>query len=156
MSFLIGKTKEMSPPDVQNLRTGIEGYINSTGIAGGLSGSGADVDLTPFHELFAKNRKLALRQAAEGAGNLTGSGFANTLGSAAGRSVADENAFLANLMMQRKDNAAQNFLRLIGYVPGLTGQQGYQPGALDYLFQGASSGAPLITALKSGGAAAAA
>ena len=90
---------------------------------------------------------MALESAKESAGNLTGSGFANILGETAGRSASQEGAFLADLLQRSRESSASRYLGLLGAVPGLSGQQAYQPGFLDYLFQGAQAAAPLITAL---------
>lgn len=49
---------------------------------------------------FDQRRQLALAAAREGAGNLTGSGFANALGGAVNRSLGDEQAALAQYAAQ--------------------------------------------------------
>jgi hypothetical protein len=146
MSFLTGKNKEMLPGDVQGLRKGILDFIGQQGLGTALTGANQPLDLTPFQQLFAQRRAEGLAQAKESAGTLTGSGFANILGSAAGRSISDENAFLGTLMNNAKQASADRFLKLLGMVPGLTGQMGHQPGFLDYLFKFASSGAKLLSA----------
>lgn len=154
--FLIGHQKEASPGDVQGFRKQLLDFISKQGLSTILSGAGAGPDLGPFKELFAQRRATGLAQAKESAGNLTGSGFGNILGEAAGRSISEENAFLANLMEQSRQQGANRFLSLIGQVPGFVGQTGYQPGLLDYLFKGAQAAAPLIAAAGSGGTTAAA
>lgn len=146
MSFLTGQTKELLPGDVQGFRKQLLDFIGNQGLGTVLRGAEQPIDLAPFQELFRQRREVGLAQAKESAGTLTGSGFANILGQTAGRSIAEENAFLGQLMENARQQSANRFLQLIGGVPGFVGQQGYQPGFLDYLFQGAQAAAPLIAA----------
>lgn len=96
--------------------------------------------------MFARNRAQAGAQAKETAGNLTGSGFANTLGTAIGRSTEEENSFLAQLMSGERQANANRFAGLLG-IPGQTqGQVAYQPGFLDYWMQALQAAGPAIAA----------
>lgn len=132
MSFIFGKDQELSPKDVSGFRKQILDFIGSQGLDTVLRGADTGVETGVFKDLFAQRRAAALAQAKEQAGNLTGSGFANIFGAAAGRSALEENAFLASLMEQSRQASAQRFLGLIGAIPGLTGQIGHKPGFLDY------------------------
>lgn len=145
--FLIGKSKENSPADMQAFRKMLLDFIGQQGLDTALHGADQGPDLAPFQKLFAQTRAEGLTQAKESAGNLTGSGLGNTIGTAAGRSISEENAFLANLKENARQQSANRFLQLIGAAPGFAGQMGYQPGFLDYLFQGATAAAPLIAAV---------
>lgn len=136
MSFLTGKTKEMAPGDIIDFRKQLESILSAQGGASTLFPSATD--LTPFQKMFEQNRAVGLAQAKESAGNLTGSGFANAMGSAAGRSILEENAFLADLMNRNQQANAQRWLQLAGGIPGMGGQMAYQPGFMDYLLQGGS------------------
>lgn len=142
--FLLGQNKEMSPGDVQDFRKQLLQFIQNQGLGTALHGADQGPDLAPFQAMFRQNRAEGLAQAKESAGNLTGSGFGNILGAAAGRSIAEENSFLAGLKENARQKSADRFLQLIGQVPGFVGQTGYQPGFLDYLFQGAAAAAPII------------
>jgi len=91
--------------------------------------------------MFAENRNQALAQAKEQSGNLTGSGFANALGTTTNRSLVEEDMLLAQMLQ------AERQMMMQGLVPfataGVGGNYtGYQPGFLDYLMQGASKAAP--------------
>src|SRR5262245_3580411 len=111
MGDLKGKTKVIDPTlgDVKGLRsqlinalmTGIPGWQNSMfGFAQGGKGGYAPLDpsiVEPYKQLFATTRADALAQAKESAGNLTGTGYQNILGTAAAGSLAQENAQLAPL-----------------------------------------------------------
>jgi len=144
MSFLTGSMKEMVPDEIKAFRDKMTGFIGQQGLESAMPST---TDLSPFREAFAKTRAGALAQAKESSGNLTGSGYANTMGVAAGRSIFDENAFLAQLMEQSRQANASRFMSMVGQVPGLQGQMGYQPGFLDYMMQGATAAAPLVAAL---------
>lgn len=136
MSFLTGSMKELAPADIQAFRSRMTDFIGQQGFGAAMPST---TDLTPFREAFAKTRAGTLAQAKESAGNLTGSGFANIMGTAAGRSAYEENAFLAQLMEQSRQSNANRFLSMMGMIPASSGQMGYQPGFLDYLMQGAGS-----------------
>jgi hypothetical protein len=104
--------------------------------------------LKPYTDLFAAQRQNALGQAKESAGNLTGSGYNNILGSATAESLAQEQAFGAQTMLglrQQELQRQQDFLKLLfsfaqtGVAPN---QAVYQPGFLDSIlpFAGALGG----------------
>lgn len=164
---LTGKTEQVNtiPPDILQLRSslanflmqGLQGYGNEAfGFGQGSEGFKSQLGvppesvLAPYRNLFAQNRGAALAQAKEAAGNLTGSGYNNILGSSLGQSLAQEDVTLANLGLQQqqfRQNQQEQFLRLLlGLSTTGVGPQGqaYTPGFLDYLFQGASAAAPLI------------
>lgn len=141
MPFLTGKQVESSPGDVQAFRKSLFDFLTRQGFETAITGS--PTIPAAYAPAFAQRRAETLAQAKEGVGNLVGSGFANTYGAAAGRSVAEENMFLANLQQQ----SADRFARLMGLPASYTGQMTHQPGFLDYLFEGASKAGPLIAAL---------
>ncbi len=116
MSFLTGKTSDPTGP--------LAGQYASA-YSELLKGKGDD----PFSTLFEKELGPVLAQAKESAGNLTGTGLENIMGTAAGRSLSQ---FLLGILGQGAQFAA----------PGA--QQTYTPGFLDYLFQGVGAAAPLI------------
>lgn len=149
--FLLGHSKEMSPGDIQGFRKQMLDFINNQGLGTALHGADQGPDMAPFQKMFQQTRAEGLAQAKESAGNLTGSGFGNILGAAAGRSIAEENSFLAGLKENARQKSADRFLQLIGQVPGFVGQTGYQPGFLDYLMQGVSAAAPIIGGALAGG-----
>lgn len=138
MPFLTGKQVESSPKDTQAFRSQLFDFIRQQGLGTAITGSPAIP--AAYGPMFAQHRAEALAAAKESAGNLTGSGFANVLGAAAGRSAYDENAFLANLQQQ----SADRFLRLLQLPAAYTGQMSHQPGLLDYAFQGAQAAAPFF------------
>ena len=141
MSFLTDQMKELAPADVQGFRKRVSDYVGSSGLDTAMPST---TDLTPFREAFAKTRAGALAQAKESSGNLTGSGYANTMGTAAGRSAYEENAFLAQLMEQSRQANASRFLSMMGLIPQSAGTMAYQPGFLDYVMQGAKAAAPML------------
>ncbi len=147
MSFLTSQQKELAPQDVIDFRKRLESMIGQFGATGQAGGFTPGTDIAPFQKMFGQTRAEALATAKEQSGNLTGSGFANVMGVAAGRSAAEENAFLANLISQNQQANAQRMAGLFGIPGGMAGQMGTQPGFLDYLFQGAQAAAPLIAAL---------
>lgn len=70
---------------------------------------------------FTQNNALALAQAKESAGNLTGSGFANTLASGVNRSLADENQLAvqyANQALQQEMQRQQSQASLMAQILG--------------------------------------
>ncbi len=97
--------------------------------------------LKPYQDLFAANRAAALGQAKASAGNLTGSGYTNILGSATAQSLAGEDAQLADTMTQLRGQNLQagqnqfgNILQfLLGYATHGAGQQQmyHSPGLFD-------------------------
>jgi hypothetical protein len=139
MSFLTGHTKELAPGDVIDWRKKMEAMLS------GGQGPFTDVgDVSAYKDMFTQTRGEGLAQAKEQAGNLTGSGFANTMGEAAGRSVFQENAFLADLMNRNKQANAQRWAQLGAGIPGMAGQMAYQPGFLDMYMQMLQSAGPAI------------
>lgn len=56
--------------------------------------------LSPYKDLFKQNRSEALAAAREGSGNLTGSGYANALGTTVNRSLGEENKTLSDILTQ--------------------------------------------------------
>src|SRR4051812_993249 len=109
MSFLTGKEQTISgvPSDVQGLRKGLRSYLQNAGFDTAVTGVGKGENLDMFTKLFQDTLNPILAQAKESAGNLTGSGVGNIIGSAAGRSTSD---FLLNLLNQR----ASRFASLLG------------------------------------------
>lgn len=93
--------------------------------------------LKPYQDLFAAQRGTALGQAKESAGNLTGSGYNNILGTATAESLAGEQALTAQTLLglrQQELARQQDFLRLLfGFASTGVGpnQAVYQPGLLD-------------------------
>lgn len=142
--FLVGKQVESSPKDVQGFRKQLFQFLQSQGIGTAIQGAPQDMNFDPYRQAFAQRRAETLAAAKEGAGNLTGSGFANIYGAAAGRSVADENSFLAQLQEQARQSSANRFLQLLQIPQGYVGQMTHQPGLLDYAFQGAKAAAPFF------------
>lgn len=145
---LTGKTKSYS-----NVNAGTEGLDNSlvqyllhSGF-GQLNPGTPDINdpsLDPYRALFAQQNALNFAQAKESAGNLTGSGFANTLGSAVARSNVEQGSFLANLLEQRRQADAQRYMSLVlGTLGSPAGGRtlAYQPGFLDYASQGLGAAA---------------
>lgn len=163
MSFL-GKvrTYDQSPPETRGLRQDIAGQFQGQlpGAIGGMSGkmpdysSNADMQfflnnlLKPYSDMFTAQRGSALAQAKESAGNLTGSGYNNILGSAAAESIAGEQALLANLLMGLRGQEINRGLTLRGQDIGQSSDflnmilgfsssgtprgLAYQPGFIDY------------------------
>ena len=131
-----GKTRPATevPSDVMGLRKGLIGEIGGPSGVDPITGIGGSLE--PFMSLFRQQLSPVLGQAKESAGNLTGSGLGNIIGSAAGRSMSD---FLLNLLSQRAQRAYGLTSQLIAPQ-----QLAYQPGFLDYLFQGVGEAAPLI------------
>lgn len=151
MSFLMGQTKELLPSDLQKYRQQLLDFIGNQGLGTALTGGNVKIDMSPYQQLFAQQRSESLASAKESAGNLTGSGFANTLGAAAGRSASQDNAFLGQLLFNAQQGAASRFAGLLGLPGGLAGQTAYQPGFLDYLIQGAGKAASIAGAGGGGG-----
>jgi uncharacterized protein YjbJ (UPF0337 family) len=131
-----GKNKEISgvPSDLGALRGGLieqllQG-INGSGIAQafqGVLGQGGPPPaqdtgffynniMQPYNDLFAAQRGTALGQAKESAGNLTGSGYNNILGTATSESLAQQQALGAQTLLglrQQELQRQQDFLRLL-------------------------------------------
>ena len=98
--------------------------------------------------MFTAQRSQGLAQAKEAAGNLTGSGYNNILGSSAAESIANQQALTAQTLMglrQQEIGRQQNFINsLLGFATQGVGpnQAVYQPGLLDSVlpFAGALGG----------------
>lgn len=87
--------------------------------------------LARFQPAFDQSRNLAIAGAKEGSGTLTGSGFANRLGTSVGRSLTDQQGIISQLLShgidlesarqssdanreaQRQQSNASNFLQLL-------------------------------------------
>lgn len=164
---LTGKTKSFSNVNSQTegLQKGLSQYLMGLGFEGWnpATMSADDPALAPYREMFADQNAFNFAQAKESAGNLTGSGFANTLGSAAARANSEQGAFLANMMEQRRRADADRYVGLLlgNMNSQAAGRQlAYQPGFLDYAIAGAgkaaqggafSGGSPGASAGASGG-----
>lgn len=137
MSFLFGKqtTGTTTSPDAVGLRQHLISQLGGVDPLTGLSGGKVPQAYT---DLFQSSLAPVLAQAKESAGTLTGSGLGNTIGSTAGRSLTD---FLLGLIQQTGGRAASLTGELIAPQP-----KAYQPGFLDYLFQGAQAAAPFLVA----------
>ena len=171
MPFLTGKNQmvEQVPGDITGLREDLAAWLQGqvpTGGRPGQYGIGAPVTpdapsdffvnqiLGPTQDLFTQRREQALGQAKESAGTLTGSGFANTLGTATNRSLSEEQAILAQLInedltrTQQGNIFQQDMLSRLLQGIGTAGvgppQMTHTPGFLDYLFQGAGAAAPIF------------
>lgn len=143
MSFLLGKTQsiERVPKDIQGLRGNIAGGFQAGDLfSPELSDVFLERILGPARALFTQSREQAFAQAKESAGNLTGSGFANILGESAQRSLTDENAFVSQLLNAERQRQQQRLQLAISFATAGVAppEVAYQPGFLDYLFQGAS------------------
>lgn len=139
MSFLTGKQVTTGPQDASGLRQGLINFLNGGGGAQGFSTLlfGDTSGLGTAQGLFQQSLAPVLAQAKESTGNITGSGLANTLGTAAGRSTSD---FLTNFL----NSTANRYSSLLGGLATGGYGGGYQPGFLDYLFQGLGQAAPLF------------
>lgn len=82
-----------------------------------------------YDQMFNQNRAEALAQAKEASGNLTGSGYANALGTTVNRSLGEQNATLAQILTNlglaqySQENAniqnnAQRFLQMLAQMSG--------------------------------------
>lgn len=157
----INEVKPLRTQLIQALMSGIPGFQNSMfGFGQGGQGGFAPLDpsiVEPYRQLFAANRADALGQAKESAGNITGSGYNNILGTSLAGSLAGENAQLAQLGMQNQQfqfQQQQAFANLLSNLTARQGQVAYQPGFIDYLMQGAQAAVPLFTGVPGAGGAA--
>lgn len=153
MSFLTGKTKVMdtTPQDVRGTRKKIGEYVDGPGglERSRVGGGGPEEDafiqqiLAPYQAMFAAQRAQTLGQAKESAGNLTGSGYNNILGSSAAQSLAGEQLQLGNMRYGMQQQNASNFLNLLNSFQGAgsPGQVVQQPGLLDYALQAGQTAA---------------
>jgi hypothetical protein len=134
MSGFTGKTEtiENVPGDVKGLRSGFADFLMKQGFEGLNTGT---PDIAPFQKLFAQQNDLALAQAKESSGNLTGSGFANNLGKTAARGATEQGAFLSQLLEQSKQSNSNRLAQLLSSFTN-TGvgspETVYKPGFLDY------------------------
>lgn len=138
-----GKTETISgtPKDIRGLRGGLADFLQSYGYGKGLfPGVVPDAaSLEPFMQLFTQRNQANFAQAKESAGNLSGSGYGNILGTAMERSNVEQGAFLADLMERRRQQDQQTFLQaLLGLSTSGVGPdtQVYKPGLLDSLSGG--------------------
>ena len=81
----------------QNVRGLTEGQQSVSDLA---TGGFMDKFLAQYQPLFEQQRRQAIAAAKEGSGNLTGSGFANTLGNATSQTLAQQQGVLADLARQ--------------------------------------------------------
>src|SRR3972149_9654755 len=108
MTSLPEKTKTQrgeAPADVQGLRDVFAGNLQQQ--AQGLFSGQIDPLILerivgPMRDLMTQNRSLALAQAKESAGTLTGSGFANTLCTTVNKSLAEENSVISDLIYHER------------------------------------------------------
>lgn len=75
-----------------------------------------------YQPAFDQNRNLAIAGAKEGAGTLTGSGFANILGTNINRSLADQNNTLTGIASHGMDLEAQRQAQRYGAETGVNQQ----------------------------------
>lgn len=141
MSGFTGKTvtTENIPGDITGNRQGLSEFIKNQGFGGLMTGT---PDIQPYQELFKQQNAFNNAQAKEDAGNLTGSGFANTFGRSVARANVEQGAFLADLLERSKQQNASRFASVV--LPFLTTgvgppTQSYQPGILDYAAQAGTS-----------------
>lgn len=152
MSFLVGQTKQL--PTSNAATTGAQQSLMQYLMQqhGGFNQltPGTTVDqasIQPYLDLFTQQNSRNFAQAKESAGNLTGSSLGSIIGAEAGRADVEQGAFLANLFEQRRQQDANRYMQtLLGGMGSPAGQvqNVYQPGFLDYLFQGAGAAAPFI------------
>lgn len=160
MSFLLGSVEQApnANPDTTALQNNLVKFLQG-GDGFNRLFPGTEVnpeDMAPYLQLFTQQNARNFAQAKESAGNLTGSGFANTLGARAGEANAEQGAWLANLFEQRRMADAN---RAAGLMLGaLNSNAGgvttmYQPGFLDYALQGAGAlaGAGAFNGMFGGG-----
>lgn len=144
MSFLVGKT--VQTPNANPATTGLQnkavGYIGSD-LNRLFPQSGFNPeDYTQLIDYFKQLNMRNLAMAKESAGNLTGSGFANTLGARAAEADAQQAAMLSQLDMEKKNADANRMATvLLGLLNSNAGgvTTMYQPGFLDYALQGAGA-----------------
>lgn len=151
MPWLTGKNVQQS--NVNQPTAGLDQsliqWIQGQGFAGLNPATSVDAaSAAPYQKMFADQNAQVFGQAKESAGNLTGSGLGAQLGTAGQRASTEQNAFLANLFEQRRQNDSNRFLQLVlgtlgSPAGGVTNT--YQPGFLDYAAQGAKAAAPFLT-----------
>lgn len=123
MSFLTGS--QVTPPTTVGGISAITG-LDSTGQVP-----------QAYQSLWSSALAPILAQAKESSGNLTGTGLSNNLGTAAGQSLS---SFLLNYLGMTSGNANR-----------LATSESYQPGLLNYLFQGLGAASPIISSLINSG-----
>jgi hypothetical protein len=99
---------------VAGMSQNLANIINSPGV----NGYFRDVILKPYQDVFAQNRSLGLAAAREGAGNLTGTGYAAALGDVINRSIPQENAALADILTQLAGGEQGRQLQVAGLEQG--------------------------------------
>lgn len=121
-----------------------------------------------YEDMFNTNRQLALAQAKESSGNLTGSGYAAAMGNVVNRSLGEQNATLGNLLNQlamaqygqeqsNAQNEAQRFMQFLmsmsgnGVGPDTIVQSGGPGALLGPLFSGIGFGLGGPMGAKMGG-----
>lgn len=102
-----------------------------------------------YQPAFEQNRNLAIAGAKEGAGTLTGSGFANILGTNINRSIADQNATLGGIATHGLDLEAQRQAQRYGTESGIN--QSNASNFLQLLMSQALAGVGPDTIQHSGG-----
>jgi len=162
VSFLLGKNVQQ--PNVNQATSGLDqaliNYIQGQGFSGLNPPTQVDAaSIAPYQKLFADQNAQTFGQAKESAGNLTGSGLAAGLGTAAQRASTEQGSFLANLFENRRQQDAARFLQLVlgtlgSPAGGVTNV--HQPGLLEYAAQGASAAAPFFAGGAGGAGAVAA
>lgn len=162
MSFLTGQTVQ-SPnanaqtTDLQNQLVKFLSGNNGGGLERLFPGTTVNpADMEPYLKMFTQQNARNLGQAKESAGNLTGSGFANTMGNQVASQNATQDAFLANLFEQRRlEDANRMAAVLMGALNSNAGgvTTSYQPGFLDYAMQGLGAAAPWLAGGGGGKAA---
>ena len=153
MPFLTGQT--VQSPNANGTTTGLQNDL--VNYLSGNNGSGLErlfpgttvnpADMAPYLAMFTQQNARNLGQAKESAGNLTGSGFANTMGNQVASQNATQDAFLANIFEQRRMNDANRYANvLMGSLNSNAGgvTTSYQPGFLDYAFQGLGAAASMF------------
>jgi hypothetical protein len=130
-----GEVKQLdsTPQDIGPLRAAIVQQLlqglNGNGLAQGFQGVFGQTPapaqdtsffysniLPQYNDLFQAQRGSALAQAKESAGNLTGSGYNNILGSSLSESLAQEQALSAQTLLGLRSQELQrqqDFLRLL-------------------------------------------
>lgn len=159
MSFLTGKTEKNSNVNkpTTRLQKDMAKWLRSYGLDRGLfpNANELGVDLQPYRDLFTLQNAHNFAQAKESAGNLTGSGFANVLGSRAGEAATAQGAAMADLLERRRSNDQSIFLQsLLGNMNSQAAGVNYthSPGLLDYAAQGFSAAAPYLIGGPAGAA----
>lgn len=147
---LTGQTSSRSNvnKETAEMQKGLVEYLTKMGFQGWNPEANAeDPSIMAYRKFFADQNMFNMAQAKESAGNLTGSGFANTMGNAAGRASTEQGAFLTNMMEQKRRSDADRYVQLLlGTMGSPAGQRqsSYQPGFLDYAMQGAAFAVPLM------------